>query len=88
MDYKELFSAVKNIINEWDPKCLLAAGAPLDEYDDEVQRIIGGLRRCKSTEDVVLLINEVFVDAFGNGANKARESLREVAEQIFSIGTG
>lgn len=85
MDYKEVFSAVKNIINEWDPKCLLAAGAPLDEYDDEVQRIIGGLRRCKSAEDVVSLINEVFVNAFGNGTNKAKESLGDVAERIFSV---
>ncbi|MDQ0256867.1 hypothetical protein J2S74_004289 [Evansella vedderi] len=37
-----MYSIVKKHIKQWDPECLLASGAPEDEYETEIKEIVNG----------------------------------------------
>lgn len=68
-NYKILFIKIKEIINEFDPINLLKQGMPGDEYEGEIQSIVGGLSKCNDIPQVQLLIFSIFKDSFG--ANSA-----------------
>ncbi len=38
--YDEAFAAVRHVVNEADPECLMQAGFPVDEYDPEVAQLV------------------------------------------------
>ncbi len=58
-----LFKGVRDIVNKYDPVNLIFSGAPEDEYDSEVIRII----KLLSSDEGRLMeeIYEVFVNSFG-----------------------
>ncbi len=63
-DYQRLFEVVRVLIQEWDPSGLIAGGAPLDEFDSEVARIVAQVPRIASPADAALAISGVFSSAF------------------------
>ena len=71
-NYAKVRSVVKEAIQNADPMGLLRFGAPVDEYDDEIQRIVAGLRSCNDENDLRILICHVFQDNFDEtvGAEK------------------
>lgn len=59
-DYNKAINVVKMVIHEWDPYSLLKDGAPDDEFDGEIERIVAQIRHIQSENDAINLISGVF----------------------------
>ncbi|MBL8899882.1 MAG: hypothetical protein JNM84_19780 [Planctomycetes bacterium] len=62
--YQARFAVVAPVLRAWDPYRLLALGAPLDELDGEIQRVVARWDEVRSREDATRVIAEVFASAF------------------------
>lgn len=59
-NFKDEFSHIRNILIENDPVGLIDGGAPIDEYDDYIYRIMSGLKECRSENDVYAIVEKHF----------------------------
>jgi hypothetical protein len=80
--YRLLQELVGEIIRESDPERLLAGGAPPDEYDGEIARILPYVRHIQSAADAASVVAGVFESAFGR--NNSSEAYAAVGELLFS----
>lgn len=62
---KTKFAVVKAELASIDPYCLLASGAPEDEFDGEALSISGRITSTSGAQDVAEAIAAVLNDAFG-----------------------
>jgi hypothetical protein len=63
--YDLAFSLVRESLAQWDPLNLIGGGAPADEWDDEVARIVARLRDARTPDQVGAAVAEVFSAALG-----------------------
>lgn len=59
-DYDRATAIVREVIHRWDPYALIAGGAPLDEWDGEVARVVAAIPRISSPTDAAQAISKVF----------------------------
>jgi hypothetical protein len=64
--YQEFLASVSRAIAEADPIGLVKGGAPADEYETEVAKLLPKLARATSIADVEQAVREIFEDAFGS----------------------
>ena len=64
MDYEAARSIVRSVIHGWDPYSLLAGGAPHDEWDDEIVRVVARVPEIEAAPDAARVVSEVFSTAF------------------------
>ncbi len=81
--YESDLSMVKQVLSKLDPINLMKHGAPADEYDQEAAKIVAGLRRCTTTQEVQQLIYTVFEELFGREIAGNSDLYREAATKIF-----
>jgi hypothetical protein len=81
--YDQAFQLVREVIATWDPYSLIAGGAPPDEFDDEIARLLARLRGATSSTDVSEAVLSVFGEAFGESGFDVG-SCAEVGQQIYS----
>ena len=84
-NYAELLSSVKKILDDFDPLGLLKQGAPQNEYDEEIEKIVAGLPKCKSARDAEKLIHRVFTEAFGDNTAGDESAYSKIAALLFKI---
>ena len=53
-EYKRAFEVVREVVHAWDPYCLIAHGAPRDEFDHEVACVVAQIPRIDSAFDAAL----------------------------------
>ena len=82
-DYDLAFQIVKGVVDAWDPYGLLAGGAPRDEFESEVGKLLPRLRDVHSSEDATREISAVFARAFEPG-KFTPELCSEVGAQLYS----
>jgi hypothetical protein len=75
------FLIVEKHINHWDAWGLLAGGAPPDEYDLEIKKIVDALSNIKDQSELATIVKNVFDKAFGE-EHKYEECLN-VADLIW-----
>ena len=63
-DYDDAVATVGSVIRAWDPYSLLASGAPADEFDAEITRLVPRIRHIHSPADAATEISSVFSAAF------------------------
>lgn len=63
--YEHLFEVTKQEVNRWDPLDLIAAGAPCDEYEQEVTLLVPKLPSASSESEFREVIAAIFAEAFG-----------------------
>ena len=63
--YDLAFKLIRESVAQWDPMGLIGGGAPPDEWDHEVARLLAGLRGARSTDDVTAAVAAVFCDTLG-----------------------
>jgi hypothetical protein len=63
-EYTAAMRLVQESLREWDPYCLLAGGAPTDEFADEAARVVTYVPQMHSTEDAATFISSVFSASF------------------------
>ena len=81
-DYREAIEIVRAEISAWDPYALLAGGAPADEFDAEVSKIVAGLARTRSADELASLIANVFRASFDDSSFDVA-SCSDVASRIM-----
>ena len=64
-NYKKAHEIVRESIHRIDPYSLLAGGSPEDEFDSEINSIVGLLQRCGSGGDVAHAIAHILSSSFG-----------------------
>ena len=64
--YGWLYESLTQLLAEYDPMGLVSIGAPYDEYDIEVDRILLRLPETTSPKALGQLIYETFVACFGS----------------------
>jgi len=84
-DYKKLFDQVKQGVNQADLMALLSMGAPDDEYEPEVVRIVAGLKHCDSAASCMGLIDDVFTHMFDESHQRGDEAVRVLATKLLDI---
>lgn len=62
--YKLATQIVRSVITEWDPYRLIAEGAPVDEFDAQVHRLVARISKIGSGEEAAKAISEIFSGAF------------------------
>jgi hypothetical protein len=63
-DYKTATALVGDIIRKWDPYCLLSEGAPSDEFEGEISRVVAHIPRITSAAAAAQVLSQVFSDSF------------------------
>ena len=64
-DFRIATKIVSESIHRIDPYSLLSEGSPTDEFDSEINSIVGQLHRCSSGNDVSHAIARVLSSSFG-----------------------
>ena len=82
-DYKEATEIVGSIIRAWDPYCLIAEGAPPDEFDSQIAKITAKVPSFRSSSDVASAVSAVFLASFGQDEMFSPSDCSEPARQIF-----
>ncbi|MTH55012.1 DUF1871 family protein [Bacillus mangrovi] len=78
--YKDTFTEIKKIVNEWDPMELLPS-APDDEYEYEIGRIVSLVSKVDSINSLADGISHIFTKAFSE--NFTKEKCLPVARKIW-----
>ncbi|KKS93160.1 MAG: hypothetical protein A3H59_01750 [Candidatus Jacksonbacteria bacterium RIFCSPLOWO2_02_FULL_43_9] len=84
--FKLFRNEIRCIINKYDPFHLTNYGAPEDEYDAEVDRVLSFLVNKKNDRPLYEQIKQVFFDSFGKDVlfcnyKKLAKELREVCKK-------
>lgn len=59
-DYKYQFSIFNQAFIDHDPVGLIDGGAPDDEYDNEINKLLSELESCTKEDDLKKLIVDIF----------------------------
>ena len=81
-EYDDAFRVVRAAIASWDPYGMLGGGAPKDEWDHEIARLLPRIQNAATPANVA---HEIVV-AFGESAGRtpiSRKECDEVATGIF-----
>ena len=82
-EYEKAIEIVGGVIRAWDPYCLIAEGAPIDEFDGQIARITARVPGVHSPADAALAISDVFSRSFGPDTFSAADCSGP-AQQIFT----
>ena len=63
-DFDAAFEIVSNVVRSWDPYCLIGSGAPADEFDAEIGRLVARIPHITSSAAAAAAISDVFSTAF------------------------
>lgn len=82
-EYEKAVEIIGSAIRTWDPYCLIAEGAPIDEFDGQIAKITARIPGFHSPEGVAQALSDVFASSFGPDAFSAADC-SAAAQQIFS----
>jgi hypothetical protein len=80
--WKKIEAVVRAVIHEWDPYALVGGGAPEDEWDSEILKIVSRVRNIKTPAEATAAISDVFSVAF-QPKGFTREDCTQVGQQLF-----
>ena len=81
----QLDAVVRKVIHDWDPYDLLhKCGAPEDEWDHEIRRIVGRVGGIHSAADAAAVVSEVFTQAFPDPERFGLDNCAEVGKKLFT----
>ena len=79
-EYRDLFTAIKDAVDEWNPYSLLP-DAPADEFDGESRMILGRINKNSTAEEIAVIVSDVFSKQF-EPRYFQREACLDVAKTI------
>jgi hypothetical protein len=81
-DYDRAFAVVRKVIAEWDPYGLIGGGAPLDEWDSAVAKIVAQIPRIGSATDAAHAVSRTFSHEL-EGVGFSPDDCAAVGSQLF-----
>jgi hypothetical protein len=87
--YDLAFALVREAVAQWDPLGLIGGGAPADEWDAEVARLLPRLERARSPEEAGAAVTAVFGETLRDSAPDEASCVRfgrELHSRLTSAG--
>ena len=84
-DYKKLFKQVKQLVGKADPLGLLQHGAPSDEYDQEIAKILAHLHTCETVDQLRKSVFAIFLKSFGSDTAGSEQDYQELASALYQL---
>ena len=81
--FPTLFSNIREVVYRYDPSGLFAIGAPKDEHDDSVFKIISLLRDKHSQEEVPDVLDKAMGGWLADNPEASEEMWEEMAPEIW-----
>lgn len=81
--YDRALQVVRCVVREWDPYCLIAGGAPEDEFDSEIASLVAQIPRIKTEKEAALALSRVFSSAF-NVEHFTPDLCTEAGKKLFA----
>jgi hypothetical protein len=81
-EYDDAFRIVRAAVASWDPFGILGGGAPKDEWDHEIARLLPKIQRALTPADVAREIAVAFGESI-EGTPISAEEIDDVATGIF-----
>jgi hypothetical protein len=82
-DYDRAIVLTRKLVHAWDPMRTLASGAPQDEFDDEIARLVARIPRITDAADAGIQVADVFTAQFGRGVLGVDDAAR-MGERWFA----
>lgn len=76
---------IKGIVNKYDPIKLLEIGAPDDEYNPEIKKILPALQKAISVDQLHNMVYELFVYMFDKDTAGPKKNYRKLSEELYSL---
>ena len=64
-DYEEAFRLAGNVIRKWDPYNLIRQGAPENEFDGEIAKVVAAATRSHTPLELAQSMSQIFTDSLG-----------------------
>jgi hypothetical protein len=81
--YKRRLMHLRELVTKHDPIGLIAAGAPLDEYDMESSSVLPRISPGQTVDEIIDLVYDVFTKYFGtDGTAGPRNAYTPIAQDI------
>jgi hypothetical protein len=80
--WKRIEAIVRTVILKWDPYGLIGGGAPADEWDSEILKLVGRVNGIKTPSEAIAAISDVFSHAFQPEGFQP-EDCTQVGQQLF-----
>jgi hypothetical protein len=71
-----------DVIRKWDPQGLLAGGAPVDEFDQEIASLVAQIPRIHSAVDASHAVSRIFSSSF-EADSFPPDMCSEVGKKLF-----
>jgi hypothetical protein len=73
-DYDRAIAVTREVVHAWDPYDLIAGGAPADEFDDEIARMVARLPKIADPATAGQHVEDIFTAQFGRGVLDRKEA--------------
>ena len=83
--WKKAVAIVRDAIHEMDPYDLIADGAPKDEFDSEILKIVGAIKNAQSEKEITNAISAILGDSFEPEAFKPRHCKKAGSKIYYSL---
>ena len=87
-EYRELYQSLTDILASHDPIGLILDGPNTDEYEPEAGTILPRLKEAKSSNDVLQIVYEEFVDWFGDDTAGEMTDYSHIAADMWHVWQG
>jgi hypothetical protein len=81
--YLQMWDVTADVIRKWDPHGLLAGGAPLHEFDQEIASLVAQIPRILSAVDAGDAVSRIFSSSFEADSFPV-EACSEVGKKLFA----
>ena len=85
VNYKKLLKEVKQLVNKADPLRLLQQGAPSDEYDQEIAKVLAHLHKCETVDELRRSVFAIFLESFGLTSAGSERDYQELASALYQL---
>lgn len=84
--YRDIYKKVANLLLQYDfAGIFFPEHENVDEYNPEVEQILLGLESCKSENEAISLVYNIFDKMFSGAINKDPEQFALAGKEIWSI---
>ena len=85
INYKHYFNLIAKVINSADPIGLIAGGAPPDEYNSEINKILIVVQNENNKKNISEKIYHIFCDSFDKKLAGEISDYEKIAEKIVDL---
>ncbi len=82
--FPRLLDEITEVLLRHDPSGLFSAGAPRDEHDDDIHRIVSLLQDTHGPDDVPGILESVMGDWIASSGDNPKEMCRAMAPAIWA----